>query len=275
MEKTMASAWVLALGTYAAPVYGQVISTVAGTNWFFPTSSALALSAPLGESRGVAIDALGNVYSADSGNNIVVRVSSRGALTVVAGNGSEGYSGDGGPATSASLDTPNGVSVDSAGNLYIADMSNSRIRKVSGGTITTVAGNGTHGFSGDGGPATSASLWNPSGVAVDSAGNLYIADTDNKRIRKVSGGMITTVAGGGADGFLGDGGPATSASLAFPSGVAVDSAGNLYIADWGIPGSGRCLRERSQLSPGTGMRVSQVTGGPPLVRRSHFPTEWP
>jgi uncharacterized protein (TIGR03437 family) len=165
-----------------------------------------------------------------------------GVITTVAGNGTAGYSGDGGPATSAALRLPNGVAVDSSGNLYIADTSNSRIRKVtaSTGVITTVAGNGTGGYSGDGGSATSAELFAPSGVAVDNSGNLYIADFVNMDIRKVSAsGIITTVAGGGCAASVtpncgaGDGGPATSAELTGPMGVAVDSSGNLYIADFG------------------------------------------
>jgi uncharacterized protein (TIGR03437 family) len=129
------------------------------------------------------------------------------------------------------LDYPAGVAVDSAGNLYIADEGNHRIRRVSNGVITTVAGNGTQGLSGDGGPATNAQLGSPTGVAVDSAGNLYIADTADERIRKVSNGVITTVAGGGAS--LGDNGPATSAWLYLPFGLAVDSVGNVYVADNG------------------------------------------
>src|ERR1035437_9125744 len=231
MQRKIVSVWVFALGMCATPLYGQVINTVAGTNWFFPTSSVQALSAPLGTPLGVAVDAQGNVYAADNTNNIVVRISPNGLLTVVAGNGTGGFSGDGGPATSASLNWPLAVAVDSAGNLYIAELNNHRVRKVSGGTITTVAGNGNPGFSGDGGPATSASLKFPAGVAVDSAGNLYIAEPNNYRVRKVSGGTITTVAGYGNQGFSGDGGPATSASLNSPIGVAVDSAGTLYIAD--------------------------------------------
>jgi uncharacterized protein (TIGR03437 family) len=161
----------------------------------------------------------------------------------VAGNGTAGFSGDNGPATSAELANPSAVAVDSAGNLYIADTFNNRIRKVSNGGITTVAGTGPSGgqvvggFSGDNGPATNAHLQGPGGVAVDSAGNLYIADTANNRIRKITGGVITTVAGNGtydvSSNSLGDNGPATSAGLYFPSGVAVDAAGNVYIADTG------------------------------------------
>jgi uncharacterized protein (TIGR03437 family) len=231
MQKMMASAWVLALGMCAAPLYGQVITTVAGGGWrAFPTSEVTAVAAPLGTVWSPALDSQGNLYFADSYNNIVVRLSPNGKLVLVAGNSHAGFSGDGGPANAAALNFPTGVAVDSAGNLYIADAGNYRIRKVSGGTITTVAGNGGAGFSGDGGPATSAAFNRPIAVALDGAGNLYIADEYNRRIRKVSAGTITTVAGGGNQG-LGDGGPATSASLFDPSGIAVDSAGNLYIAD--------------------------------------------
>ena len=127
--------------------------------------------------------------------------------------------------------------MDSAGNLYIADTDNNRIRKVSNGVIATVAGGGAS--LGDNGPATSAQLANPEGVAVDSAGNLYIADYGNNRIRKVSNGVIATVAGNGTVGFSGDNGPPTSAQLAYPWGVAADSAGSLYIADYGTTGSAR------------------------------------
>lgn len=181
----------------------------------------------------IATDSKGNVYFASG--PVVFKLNTFGIQTVVAGNGAFGFSGDGGPATSASLFLPYGVAVDGAGNLYIADLLNQRIRKVdTTGTITTVAGSGTYGFSGDGGPAISASLGSPDGVAVDEAGNLYIADLYNRRVRKVdSGGMISTVAGNGAYGFSGDGGPATSASLSSPTGVAVDRVGNVYIADQG------------------------------------------
>jgi len=162
-------------------------------------------------------------------------VDANGTISTVAGNNIRGYSGDGGPATSASLNYPTSVAVDEAGNLYIADATNHNIRKVAAnGTISTVAGNGTRGFSGDGGPAISASLFDPRGVTVDDAGNIYIADSGNNRIRKVdANGTIFTVAGDGTNDFSGDDGPATSASLNYPNNIAVDGAGNLYIADSG------------------------------------------
>ena len=177
-----------------------------------------------------ALIAPGALAQAVSGAVVLVS----GVINTVAGDGTAGYSGDGGPATSAEFNSPDNVTVDSAGNLYIADYYNNRIRKVtaSTGDISTVAGNGTQGYSGNGGLATSAELSFPEDVAVDSAGNLYIADAGNHVIRMVnaSTGIISTVAGDGACGYSGIGGPATSATLC-PQGVAVDSAGNLYIAD--------------------------------------------
>jgi uncharacterized protein (TIGR03437 family) len=156
-------------------------------------------------------------------------------IATFAGNNTGGYLGDAGAATAAELNNPLGLALDSKGNLYIADSSNSRVREVAGGTISTVAGNGTAGFLGDKAAATSAELYNPSGVAVDSSGNIYIADTSNWVIRKVAGGNITTYAGdntlGGGGG--GDHGLAINAQLAIPTGLAVDAAGNLYIADTG------------------------------------------
>jgi len=215
-------------------VSNGVITTVAGGGSTVGDNGP-ATSAALYDPLGVAVDSAGNLYIADSSNHRIRKVSD-GVITTVAGSGAVfpsegGFSGDNGPATSAQLDYPAGVAVDSAGNLYIADEGNHRIRRVSNGVITTVAGNGTQGLSGDGGPATNAQLGSPTGVAVDSAGNLYIADTADERIRKVSNGVITTVAGGGAS--LGDNGPATSAWLYLPFGLAVDSVGNVYVADNG------------------------------------------
>ena len=192
-----------------------------------------ATDARLDSPNGVATDAAGNLYFADSNNNRIRKVDSAGLISTIAGTGERGFGGDNGPATDARLDSPRGVAVDGTGNLYIADSFNRRIRKVdSSATITTIAGTGEFGFGGDGGPATEARLRSPTGVAVDGAGNLYIADTSNNRIRKVdSTGTITTVAGSGERGFSGDGDPATEAQLNYPRGVAVDGAGNLYIAD--------------------------------------------
>ncbi len=220
------------LAAAAASAQG-VISTVAGSSRAFRGDGRPAIQASLGSVLGVAVDTGGNVYVSDHGNQLVMKVSPTGTLTVVAGNGILGFSGDGGPATSASLNDPEDVAWDSSGNLYIADFLNHRVRKVTPeGIITTVVGTGVAGFAGDGGPATSALLNGPVGIAFDAAGNLYIADFFNHRIRRVGpSGTISTVAGDGVGRFSGDGGPATQASLYWPTDVALDAAGNLYIAD--------------------------------------------
>ncbi len=229
-------------------VTNGIINTVAGVGTSgYNGDNIQATTAELSGPRGIVVDGAGNLCIADSGNNRIRKVTPGGIISTVAGNGTAGYGGDGGPATSAELNNPTSVAMDGAGSLYIADTGNNRIRSVSpGGTITTVAGNGTAGSSGDGGPATKAEFYYPAGVAVDGAGNLYIGDTGNNRVRMVApGGVITTVAGNGygeggtgsggvitgSGGFSGDGGPATSAELNNPEGVAVDGAGNLYIAD--------------------------------------------
>jgi sugar lactone lactonase YvrE len=212
----------------------QIINTVAGDGLAsFIGDGGPATKAGLNLPAAAALDQAGNLLIADTSNNRIRKVDIHGTITTVAGNGIAGSSGDGGPATSASLNAPTGVALDSAGNFFIADSKNSVIRKVdTGGVITTVAGNGTGAFAGDGGLATSASLNFPHGVTVDAAGNLFIADSFNHRIREVSAaGVITTVAGSATATFAGDGGPATSASLDFPSGVALDGKGNFYIAD--------------------------------------------
>ncbi|MGO0063287.1 cadherin-like beta sandwich domain-containing protein [Brevibacillus fluminis] len=208
------------------------ITTVAGTGAAgYGGDGGPATSAQLNFPDGVEVDKDGNIYIADSFNHRVRKVDTTGKITTVAGTGTAGYGGDGGPATEAQLKDPTGVAVDNDGNLYIADYENHRIRKVdTTGKITTVAGTGTRGFSGDGGAAASAELNYPGDVAVDSVGNLYISDQENRRIRKVdTSGMISTVAGGGVS--TDEGVPATSAQLKMPVGVSVDSRGNLYIGD--------------------------------------------
>ena len=210
------------------------ITTVAGTGEFgFGGDEGPATAAQLFLPIGVAVDGTGNLYIADAGNQRIRKVDATGTITTVAGTGERDFSGDEGLATAAQLDFPFGVAVDGTGNLYIVDTYNHRIRKVDAtGTITTIAGTGERDFSGDGGPAVRAALYFPIGVAVDSAGNLYIADSSNHRIRKVDAtGTITTIAGTGEFGFSGDGGPAVLARLAFPGSVTVDGTGNLYIAD--------------------------------------------
>ena len=258
--------------------YGQAMAaghiyTVAGTGTAgFSGDGGPATGADLNFPYGVAVDGNGNLVIADAQNQRVRVVAgstgtfygqamAAGHIYTVAGTGTQGFSGDGGPATGADLNFPYGVAADGNGNLIIADRGNKRVRVVAAGTgtfygqamtggdIYTVAGTGTAGFSGDGGPATSAELSGPAAVTVDGAGNLVIADTSNTvgagndRIRVVAAGSgtfygqamtaenIYTVAGNGQNGFYGDNARATRARLYFPSGVAVDGAGNLMIAD--------------------------------------------
>jgi sugar lactone lactonase YvrE len=210
-----------------------IITTVAGSTAGFSGDNGVATAAKLNQPSGVAVDAAGNIYIADSNNNRIRKViTPTGVITTVAGS-TAGFSGDNGLATSAQFNKPVRVILDGAGNLYIADQNNHRIRKViiATGIITTVVGT-TQGFSGDNGVATAAKLSLPSGLAFDSAGDLYIADTGNSRIRKVmmATGIITTVAGTTL-GFSGDNGPAILAQFNVPSDVVFDGSGNLYIAD--------------------------------------------
>ena len=230
---------VILFSTVALLSYGQgVISTVAGSGASNSTGDGgPALSASF-HPDGVVVDSAGNLYIADQNNNRIRKVDPTGIITTVAGNGNTQFAGDGGATTSSTVyiaGMHNGLAVDAAGNLYIADDGHHRIRKVdSKGIITTVAGNGSQNYSGDGGAATKTSLYRPSGVAVDAAGNIYIADTNNFRVRKVdTSGIITTIAGNGAIAYAGDGGPAINASFTEPTAVALDTVGNVYVADRG------------------------------------------
>ena len=223
----------------------KLISTVAGGGAGFSGSDGLgdgaaATSAILNGPNDIAVDGPGNLFIADSYNGLVRRVAAAtGIITVAAGGGTsagvDGF-GNGGPATSARLRNPLGVGFDAAGNLYIADTGNSMVRKVDAisGVITAVAGNGQYGFSGDKGPALNAALASPSAVRVDATGNIYLADQAKNVIRQVSviAGTITTIAGTGAHRYSGDGGSPLNASLADPAGLALDSNGNLFVADF-------------------------------------------
>jgi hypothetical protein len=217
LAQTIAAALLLSVAAFAqAPVNGVQATTV-----------------PLSLPGGLAYDSLGNLYVAATNDHVVRVVSPTGVINTFAGTGAQGFSGDGGAATSAQLDSPAGVAVDSSNNVYIADTHNNRIREVlaSTGVINTIAGTGVAGFAGDGAAATAALLNYPTSVAVDSAGNVYIADTHNHRIREIKSGTISTVAGDGEQFYSGDSGLATAAGLDSPNGVAVDSAFNIYIGD--------------------------------------------
>ena len=214
------------------------LTKAAGTIWAgYNGDNILATWANLNYPFGVHVDASGNVLIADTYNHRIRKVNAKtGIITTVAGNGSKGFSGDGGPATSARIKYPFSLYVDARGNIFIADTYNYRIRKVDGATgiITTVVGDGHKRFKGDGGPATDASVDMVYDVAVDNVGNLFVVDTGNQIVRKVDAttGIIDTVAGqANISGYSGDGGPATNARLNGPTGVAVDSAGNIYICD--------------------------------------------
>ncbi len=212
----------------------NTIHTIAGTGARgYSGDRGPATQAMIYEPRQIAVDAKGDLYIADSYNSRIRKIDRNGIITTVAGCGRYGDAGDGGPALDAELAGPVGVALDGLGNLFISDKDSNRIRKVnSSGIITTIAGNGVYGYGGDGGPATEAQLSSPRGIAVDAAGNLYIADLENNRIRKVDpSGFINTIAGNDNYGLMGDGGPAVNAQLAAPGDVALDTFGNLYIAD--------------------------------------------
>jgi sugar lactone lactonase YvrE len=228
--------------TPASVSYGT-ISTIAGAGKIgFSGNGGLATAALLWDPTCVALDPASNLYIGDLSNYDVREVATTGIITSYAGTTKvAGYSGDNGPANAAQMYGPAACATDPSGNLYLADIANNVIRKVSidTGIITTVAGNGVNAgspqgtFSGDGGSAPLAGINHPDGIAVDEAGNLYIADTGNQRVRMVSAatGIITTIAGTGVHGYSGDGGPATKAELYNPEGLAVDPAGNVYIAE--------------------------------------------
>ena len=229
------------------------ITTIAGTGAaMHGGDGGPALSAGFVIPIRCAVDRNSNLYIADQGAHRVRRIDPNGIITTYAGTGSQGFSGDGGPAAAAALNNPTALATDSSGNLYITDQANHRIRRVdTGGTIQTVAFNGSSSYGGDGGPATSASSSFPGSVAIDGAGSLLIVDSLANRLRKVTGGTITTVAGSGSSGFGGDNGPALQAMFNGP--FAVPSTP----AEMSI----------SEILPTTGFARSQVLP-PPALRSS-------
>jgi cysteine-rich repeat protein len=236
-----------------------VATTVAGSGApGFSGDGGAATSAQLDTPRGVAVDGIGNVYIADTLNNRIRRVDPRGMIETIAGTAVAGFAGDDGAAIAAKLSAPHAIAVDGLGNLTIADRANNRVRRIDvDGIITTIAGTGTASFGGDNAAATSATLNNPQGVGLDAQGRVYIADTGNQRIRRIeTNGTITTIAGSGActtscaPGFSGDGSAATSARLAAPRGVTTDGAGNVYIAD----------SDNSRIRKITGTTISTIAG---------------
>ena len=223
-----------------------------------------------------AVDGSGNLYVADSGNQRIRRIDPEGVITTIAGTGVRGFGGDGGPATEAQFAAPRGLAVDGLDNLYVIDLGNQRIRRIDPeGVITTIAGTGVRGFGGDGGAAAEAQFAAPTDLAVDESGNVYVSDWRIRRIRRIDAeGVITTIAGTGVRGFSGDGGPATEAQFAVPSGLAVDGSGNLYVADSGNHRIRRIDAEGVITTiAGTGVRGFGGDGGPATEAQFAAPTD--
>lgn len=253
-----------------------IITTVAGNGTLgFSGDGGPATSAQLNYPYGVYADGNGNIFIADIGNARIRKVDVNGVISTIAGNGSQGYSGDGGAATSAELNGPSGVTADGSGNVFIADCVNHRIRKVSAaGTITTIAGTGVPGFGGDGGQATLAMLQSPFDLTFDQAGNLYFADADNFRVRKIDAtGIVTTIAGNGNAAYSGDNGPAVNAGLNGCVDVDLDVNGNIYITEQ----FNHCIRRIDASGvittfAGTGVPGFSGDGGSPAVAKMNTPS---
>ncbi len=244
-----------------------IITDVAGSIYGYSGDGGAATNAKLNNPISVFAGRDGNIYISDWGNSRLRLVNAAGIISTVAGNGIYGFSGDGGIATAAELNGPMGVFADGTGNIFFADIGNERIREINtNGIINTISGNGIYSFSGDGGPATAASFRDPAGICSDISGNIYVADEFNNRVRKINtNGIISTIAGCAARGYSGDGGPATLAEFYYPSGVATDASGNLFIADE----SNNCIRKVSNQGmvytiAGNGLPGYTGDGGPAI-----------
>jgi sugar lactone lactonase YvrE len=247
-----------------------IITRIAGNGiWGHSGDGGLAINAALGRPFAVAIDLNGNILVADQEDHVIWKINaSTGIITTIAGVGTSGFAGDNGPATSSKLNDPQAVIVGPNGNIYITDTGNVRIRMIdhTTGIITTVAGNGVASYSGDNGPATSASISYAGELAIDASGNIYIADYMNSRVRRVDSatGVITTVAGNGTAGFSGDGGLATQAMLSMPVGVLIDATGNLIISDSNNNRLRKVDLSTGKISTIVGTGVSGFNDGPAL-----------
>lgn len=250
-----------------------MITTVAGTpgTTGYSGDGGPAIDARLYHPYGIAVDKMGNLYIADGRNSVIRKVDTNGIIQTVAGNGTLGYSGDGGPATAAQFRYTGNICVDEAGNMYITDHNNYAVRKVNAaGIISTIAGNGTFGSSGDGGLATAAQIL-PTDIVVDQTGNIYVAEYPTFRIRKIDpAGIITTIAGTGIGGNTGDGGPAILARIV-PRGLAVDKAGNIYIADNNYNIRKIDAAGRISTIAGVGIHGYSGDGGPATVAQLNSP----
>jgi sugar lactone lactonase YvrE len=218
---------------FSTKSFAQNISTLYGTTEGYSGDGNLAVNAQFDGPTDLTYDTNGNLFFVDGQNSVVRKIDTNGIISTIAGNGTPGYSGDGGLATEAQLYVPYGIVFDSNNNLYISEIGNNVIRKIdANGIISTIAGNGIQGYFGDGGLATDAQLNGPFGITFDNNNNLYIGERYNNVIRKIdTNGIITTIAGNGTEGYSGDGGPATSALLYGCRSVTFNDNGDLYIAD--------------------------------------------
>jgi len=222
-------------------LHAQIITTVAGGGTTGLGDGGPATDCMSHNPESVVKDAAGNLYIADRENNRIRKVNTSGIIITIAGTGTAGYTGNGGPATLATLDGPFAIAISTSGDIFFTETDNNCIRKIdSSGTISTIAGTGTSGYNGDGIQATMAQLNGPGGIAIDNTGNIYVADGGNHRIRRIDvSGAIMTIAGTGMPGYTGDTGPATDAKLNEPSGIAVDAANSIYITEY----QNNCIRK--------------------------------